>query len=453
MSLDGKHTKTNLDLINTTMALLELLREGIKPEESQTGIEGDPISGSAAQDISVAEHEDLSICEDALIYEQICMVEPMLEALRQDNYNADFRRPYIGTSLNGSPEMDKAAGQYSERLKTNGCAGVCALHDTHVCGGSACGSSDAVGEDAVSGGEGACNVAVVDGACGDTGVPGVPGVSAVIQTGHGGNLGGNASGGGGVCNGAVVGGACSAPGAPGVPQAECGGNPESSASGGEGADGGCGSCAVYKSGMCVKRALLRRKFPQVREPDGQDYRSITGDEQVDQRLENEDFDIHMKEFTKLHSISKNDLEEMMRGYNLLGKRRNLECDWNDLSLNEVFAMYPGINKRESRIEVQMGIYTWMNYRNDLCCQHMSDRFGLPVRLINKYFKDYYGISFSTFLHKIRSEVAKRLFKIDSLRMIEISEIVGYKSSFHFSVNFKRVEGISPNIYKSLYVKR
>jgi AraC-like DNA-binding protein len=298
--------------------------------------------------------------------------------------------------------MDEAAELYSKRLKEGGCAGVCALHDTNTCGGRrACP------------GNGACGGAVRDDA---------------------------------LC----------------VPQTEDDGDynidgvdydDRNNDDGDDDDDGGCGSCGVYLSGMCAKRALLRRKYPQVCEPDGMDYRSITGDELVDQRLENEDFDIHLKVYSELRSISKEDLEEMMRGYKLLGKRRHLECDWNDLSLSDVFAMYPGVNRRENRIEIQMGIYTWMNYRNNLDCQHMAERFGLPVRLINKYFKDYYGISFPFFLHKIRSGVAKRLFNIDRLRMIEISEIIGYKTSYHFSVNFKRVEGISPNIYKSLYMKR
>ena len=216
--------------------------------------------------------------------------------------------------------------------------------------------------------------------------------------------------------------------------------------------GKCETCGVCMGGMCVKSALRKRKFPQVREPDGGDYRSAIGDGLDEKREADGDYDKEIRDKTNLRVMTKEDLEQTLRKLRLLKKSKSLELDWQDVSLDDVLSMYPGIDRRETRIEIQMGIYTWMNYRNDICVRHMEERFGLPVREINKRFKDYYGVTFPIFLHKIRSAAAKRLLLIDSLRMNEISEIIGYKSTFHFSVNFKRIEGISPNFYKSLYIK-
>ena len=216
--------------------------------------------------------------------------------------------------------------------------------------------------------------------------------------------------------------------------------------------GKCDTCGVFNGGMCAKQALRKRKFPQLREPDGGDYRNVAGDELSSQRKQDENFDAIIRENAHLRVMTKQDIEETLKKLRILKKSRRLEYEWRDVSLNDVFNMYPNINRRETRIEIQMGIYTWMNYRNDIDVHHMEERFGLPVKIVNNYFKDYYGVTFPIFLHKVKSAAAKRLLMIDKLRMNEISEIIGYKSTFHFSVNFKRVEGISPNFYKSLYIK-
>jgi len=215
----------------------------------------------------------------------------------------------------------------------------------------------------------------------------------------------------------------------------------------------CDACGVFKDGLCIRRALTGRRYPQLREPDGGDYRSVAGDELNERRRENRLFDAQLQKNSTRHVMDKSDLEDVLRTLRLLGKKKALELEWKDLSLDNVLGMYPHIHRRENRIEIQMAIYSWMNYRNDIDVHHMAERFGLSVRMVNKYFKGFFGVTFPIFLHKIRSIAAKKLFMIDNLRMGEISEILGYKTNYHFSVNFKRVEGMSPSFYKSLYLKR
>jgi|GEM_PF-6567218 len=217
--------------------------------------------------------------------------------------------------------------------------------------------------------------------------------------------------------------------------------------------GKCDSCGVCKAGICARRVLLSRRYPQVREPDGGDYRCISGDKLYVKRQKDNNFDLDMRMATDKRVMTKKSLEDILREYRLLGKRKNLAFDWKDLSILDIINMYPNNNWRASRIEVQMGIYVWMNYRNDIDIRHMAERFCIPVSVANKLFKDYYGVSFSMFLHGVKSGAAKRLLLIDNLRISEISEILGYKTCFHFSVNFKRVEGISPNYYRNLYIKQ
>ena len=57
-------------------------------------------------------------------------------------------------------------------------------------------------------------------------------------------------------------------------------------------------------------------------------------------------------------------------------------------------------------------------------------------------------NFSEILNQIRVEHAKELLKEMSLRIVDISEMVGFTDVAHFSRVFKKMEGISANEYRN-----
>ncbi len=64
----------------------------------------------------------------------------------------------------------------------------------------------------------------------------------------------------------------------------------------------------------------------------------------------------------------------------------------------------------------------------------------------KIFTDIFGISPINYIHKIRIEKAKELFKGDFGKISDVATSVGYNNIYHFSKMFKIHTGVSPSEY-------
>ncbi|MNN24936.1 HTH-type transcriptional regulator YesS [compost metagenome] len=72
--------------------------------------------------------------------------------------------------------------------------------------------------------------------------------------------------------------------------------------------------------------------------------------------------------------------------------------------------------------------------------------------INKYylshlFKKTYGVSPVKYLNQVRMDTAKFLLESTNYSVLEISEIIGFKSQSYFSQTFKREIGVAPLDYR------
>ncbi|MBR2563921.1 MAG: response regulator [Paenibacillus sp.] len=92
-------------------------------------------------------------------------------------------------------------------------------------------------------------------------------------------------------------------------------------------------------------------------------------------------------------------------------------------------------------------YMDAHYQEDLSLQQIAARFYLSREYISRKFKQQFGLNWSEYLGKLRINNAKLLLQNPSLRVAQISEMVGFQDEKYFSKVFKKTEGITPAEYR------
>ncbi|MCD8012396.1 MAG: response regulator [Lachnospiraceae bacterium] len=92
-------------------------------------------------------------------------------------------------------------------------------------------------------------------------------------------------------------------------------------------------------------------------------------------------------------------------------------------------------------------YIHENYSSDLNMAVVSNHVSMNYSLFSQEFKQYTGENFVSYLRSLRMEEAKRLLKQTQLRVVEISQKVGYENEKHFMKTFKAVYGVSPSEFR------
>ena len=212
-----------------------------------------------------------------------------------------------------------------------------------------------------------------------------------------------------------------------------------------------GKCGVCEAGLCTRRYLLNREYPNLLENDGGDYRSMVGNFLM--RLqENRKFDEMIREKLKLNELKMNGFVTELKQYIINMNDDYLLYQWEECTIETFLKRFPHINRRPTRIEIQILLYIFINYRNDIDLDHFSERFAISKYTINKYLKLCFDCSYSQLLNIIRNEHSKTLLRIPLFRIGEIGALVGYKSQYHYSLSFKRLEGMPPKEFRIKTVK-
>ncbi|MCC8044412.1 MAG: response regulator [Clostridiales bacterium] len=92
-------------------------------------------------------------------------------------------------------------------------------------------------------------------------------------------------------------------------------------------------------------------------------------------------------------------------------------------------------------------YIQENFSRDLNMAVVSNYVSMNYSVFSQEFKQYTGKNFVTFLKELRMEEAKRLLMETDLRVIEISQKVGYENDKHFMKTFKATYGVSPSEFR------
>jgi two-component system, response regulator YesN len=92
-------------------------------------------------------------------------------------------------------------------------------------------------------------------------------------------------------------------------------------------------------------------------------------------------------------------------------------------------------------------YVNCNYFNDISLRQISSEFFMNESYLSDLFKKETGVSFSSYLTRVRIEQAKTLLKQVDLKPHDISEMVGYSNSRYFNKVFKKYMGVTPFEYR------
>jgi len=104
-------------------------------------------------------------------------------------------------------------------------------------------------------------------------------------------------------------------------------------------------------------------------------------------------------------------------------------------------------KKRRMIDVAIE-YIHANYRDeDLSINALSDQLRVHPSYFSRLFKQEVGSTFTDFLTKVRIDKAKEYLGDASLRISEITFLVGLKDPFYFSTLFKKHVGVSPTEFR------
>ena len=89
-----------------------------------------------------------------------------------------------------------------------------------------------------------------------------------------------------------------------------------------------------------------------------------------------------------------------------------------------------------------------NYKEKITLQDVADYCYVSQWHLSKLLNKHMEKSFYNLLNESRIKVDKKLLEDPSLRVCDISEMVGYADTGHFSRVFKKVVGLSANTYRN-----
>jgi len=87
---------------------------------------------------------------------------------------------------------------------------------------------------------------------------------------------------------------------------------------------------------------------------------------------------------------------------------------------------------------------------DVTLTAIAERVHLHPVYLSKLYKETTGTKLSDYILNARIEKAKELLAHSMMKIYEISEAVGYRSTQHFISEFKKAVGMTPKAYQSLH---
>ncbi|MBR5943368.1 MAG: response regulator [Lachnospiraceae bacterium] len=128
-------------------------------------------------------------------------------------------------------------------------------------------------------------------------------------------------------------------------------------------------------------------------------------------------------------------------------------DYRESFMNWVLKLNESISNRDDmknsdRKMKQAIAYIKENYNSDINMAVVSNYISMNYSLFSFTFKQYTGQNFVNFLKEIRIEEAKKMLAETDMKVIEISQCVGYDNEKHFMKLFKSTCGVSPTEYRN-----
>lgn len=77
-----------------------------------------------------------------------------------------------------------------------------------------------------------------------------------------------------------------------------------------------------------------------------------------------------------------------------------------------------------------------------------DTFGISPNYLSQLFKKHMNVGISEYITSQKIDESRKLLKETDLKIYEISDQLGFESSFYFSKVFKKITGLSPKDFRN-----
>lgn len=159
----------------------------------------------------------------------------------------------------------------------------------------------------------------------------------------------------------------------------------------------------------------------------------------------------VKRYEKVLKVEKEDLLDLenVYQYQVLSEYAKTFYTWVE-KFHELISEEFDDYKNKKKIQ-QALVFMEENYQKDLNMAVVSNQISMNYSLFSYAFKQYTGKNFVAYLKELRIEKAKKLLKSTDLKVIDISEQVGFENEKHFMKTFKNICGVSPTEYRKINV--
>ena len=99
---------------------------------------------------------------------------------------------------------------------------------------------------------------------------------------------------------------------------------------------------------------------------------------------------------------------------------------------------------------QVKAYVDEHYREKLTLESVAERFFINKYYLARLFKDQYGVTLNAYVQRVRITHAKRMLRFTDEKIENIGIKCGVGESSYFSRICKKVEGLSPREYRSIW---
>ncbi len=163
-----------------------------------------------------------------------------------------------------------------------------------------------------------------------------------------------------------------------------------------------------------------------------------------------------KRVLKLNLVQKKEIEELLQKM----LKESKDTLYNKILLSEYLLLSNRYLKEVSKKEktddhtsvkyqriTNISKYINEHYHEKITLQAVAKLFFISPYYLSRTFKEATGFNFIHYLNYIRIDHAKVLLEDTSLKVIDISEQVGFENITHFNRVFKEIEGLTPLKYR------
>ena len=146
----------------------------------------------------------------------------------------------------------------------------------------------------------------------------------------------------------------------------------------------------------------------------------------------------------IHQLFKQKINESLRSLYIRGKVYELLSLYLNMSDDNDTEQCPFIANEDTILKIkQVKDIIIAEMASPPSLDELSKKVGLNIKKLKMGFKDLYGMPVFTFLFNYKMDQAKKLLMQNENNVNEVALQVGYSTSSHFIVAFKRKFGITP----------